>query len=136
MLTLVGLVLAAATRLPTSLRAPRCAPVVCQQPPPTTPQPSPPIALRSLDRQEVLDKLNAVPAFGIVNGAEQLVAELDEEGNPTSCCFYLDVDEAQSQVHRALSFDLCPTCWTRFVKDPLAGLRGRSDPSSDASASE
>ena len=98
LLAVVGMVLAAsATRLPPSLRLPRCAPVICQQPTEEA-KPSPPVALRCLDRQEVLDKLNAVPAFGIVNDAQQLVAEPDEEGNPSTCRFYLDIVEAKAAL--------------------------------------
>jgi len=35
----------------------------------------------------------------------------------------LGEDEAQDQVHRAFAYDLCPPCFRRYVKDPLAGLR-------------
>ena len=35
----------------------------------------------------------------------------------------LDSQSAQDQVHRAFQFDLCPTCWQRYLRDPLAGLR-------------
>lgn len=35
----------------------------------------------------------------------------------------LDAEAAQDQVHRQFRFDLCPRCWQRYVKDPLAGLR-------------
>ena len=58
---------------------------------------SPPIALRCLDRQEVLDKLNAVPVFSLVNGQEQLLAEPDADETPV-CRFYLELSEAQSAL--------------------------------------
>ncbi len=35
--------------------------------------------------------------------------------------------EAQDQVHRAFAFDLCPACWRKYIKDPLAGLRDRGE---------
>src|SRR5436309_12695709 len=35
----------------------------------------------------------------------------------------LDPEKAQDQVHRAFHFDLCPRCWSRFLKDPLAGAK-------------
>ena len=41
----------------------------------------------------------------------------------------LSAEEAQDQVHRTFRFDLCPRCWMRFVRDPLAGLKGRGGPS-------
>jgi hypothetical protein len=35
----------------------------------------------------------------------------------------LSPEEAQDQVHRSFRFDLCPGCWRRYLKDPLAGLK-------------
>ena len=102
---LIACLAAAAARTipPAAFRAPhvRCAPPVCQQSSTSsdkesTPQ-GPPIALRCLDRQEILDRLNAVPAFAVVNGAEQLVAERDEnDGDANFCRFYLEISEAQA----------------------------------------
>ena len=37
----------------------------------------------------------------------------------------LDAEEAQDGVHRSFRFDLCPRCWKDYLKDPLAGPRGR-----------
>jgi hypothetical protein len=72
--------------------------VTCQQQPPSAAQkPSPPIGLRCLDRQEVLDKLNAAPVFSIVNGAEQLLTVPDESG-ALVCRFYLELSEAQAAL--------------------------------------
>ncbi len=34
-----------------------------------------------------------------------------------------DGDEAQDEVHRAFSYDLCPRCWKRYLRDPLASAR-------------
>ena len=34
-----------------------------------------------------------------------------------------DATSAQDDVHRAFAFDLCPTCWKRFLQDPIAGAR-------------
>ena len=63
-------------------------------------KPSPPIPLRCLSRQEVLDKLNAVPVFGVANAAEELVTAPDSDGMPI-CTFYLELSEAQA-VMRSL----------------------------------
>ena len=61
-------------------------------------KPSPPIPLRCLSRQEVLDKLNAVPVFGVANAAEELIATPDpESGSPVST-FYLELSEAQAAM--------------------------------------
>ena len=37
-------------------------------------------------------------------------------------------EEAEDEVHRSFHFDLCPGCWRRYLKDPLAGLRRVSSP--------
>ncbi len=34
-----------------------------------------------------------------------------------------DATEAQDDVHRTFAFDLCPACWRRFLRNPLAGAR-------------
>ena len=39
----------------------------------------------------------------------------------------LEADAAQDQVHRSFQFDLCGSCWRRYVKDPLRGLPRTSD---------
>ena len=77
--------------------APRCAVPTCSARSSVEPRPPPPLALRTLDQQEVLDKLNAVPVFGIVNAAEELVADRDEEGAMV-CRFYLEISEAQAAL--------------------------------------
>ena len=75
-------------------------PIACQQ---QDDEIRPPIALRCLGRDEVLEKLNAVPAFAVVNGKEQLVAEQDEEGNPSICRFYLEIADAQQAADARLA---------------------------------
>lgn len=55
----------------------------------------PPLGLRVLTREELLDKLNAVPVFSVVNGAQQMLATPDETSGAPFCRFYLDVSEAQ-----------------------------------------
>jgi hypothetical protein len=35
----------------------------------------------------------------------------------------LSAEEAQDQVYRSFRFDLCPTCWRRYLADPLRGLK-------------
>jgi hypothetical protein len=37
-----------------------------------------------------------------------------------------DAEELEADVHREFTFDLCPRCWRRFRRDPLAGLRAPS----------
>lgn len=44
---------------------------------------------------------------------ERLVEELRD----------VDPEEAQDEVHRRFRYDLCPACWRRLLRDPLAGLR-------------
>jgi hypothetical protein len=34
-----------------------------------------------------------------------------------------DAKSAEEDVHKEMRLDLCPICWKRFVRDPLAGLR-------------
>jgi len=48
----------------------------------------------------------------------------------------IGADAAQSQVHRAFSFDLCSSCWRRYAKNPLAGLRPSRDSEWEGEASE
>ncbi len=55
----------------------------------------PPIGFRPLSDQEVVDKLNGVPTFSVVNSAGQVVATPDAEGN-LRASFYLDLSEAQA----------------------------------------
>jgi len=48
----------------------------------------------------------------------------------------IGADAAQSQVHRAFSFDLCSSCWRRYAKNPLAGFRASRDSERETGASE
>ena len=62
-------------------------------------------ALVSLDKQEVLEKLNAVPVFAVANGAGQLmstVSEFAETGAPV-ITFYLDIADAKASLDLAKS---------------------------------
>ncbi len=34
--------------------------------------------------------------------------------------------EAETDVHRAFEFDLCPRCWRQFAGDPLAAVKAAS----------
>ena len=34
-----------------------------------------------------------------------------------------DPADLEAEVHREFRFDLCPKCWKRYQRDPLAGLR-------------
>jgi hypothetical protein len=36
----------------------------------------------------------------------------------------LSAEDAMNQVHRSFRFDLCPGCWGKYLKDPLASARG------------
>ena len=56
-----------------------------------------PVPFRPLSQQEVVDAFNAVPAFSVVNGAEQALATPDDTG-ALSCCFYLELSEAQEAL--------------------------------------
>ena len=64
---------------------------------------SPPVGLRCLSRQEVVDKLNAVPVFSIVNGAEQMVQTPDKESGELACRFYLEIDDAKAALQELRS---------------------------------
>ena len=64
---------------------------------------NPPVGLRCLSRQEVVDKLNAVPVFSIVNGAEQMVQTPDKESGELACRFYLEIDDAKAALQELRS---------------------------------
>ena len=40
----------------------------------------------------------------------------------------VDPQSAEEGVHKEFCLDLCPACWRRYVRDPIAGLR-RADES-------
>jgi hypothetical protein len=56
-----------------------------------------PIGFRPLSRQEIVDTFNAVPAFSVVNAAEEMVATPDATG-ALGCTFYLELSEAQTAL--------------------------------------
>lgn len=36
-----------------------------------------------------------------------------------------DAEDLEAEVYQEFKLDLCPRCWRRFRRDPLAGLRDR-----------
>ena len=61
----------------------------------------------SLDKQEVLEKLNAVPVFAVANGAGQLmstVSEFAETAAPV-ITFYLGIADAKASLAFATADD-------------------------------
>ena len=50
-----------------------------------------------------MDKLNAVPVFSIVNGAEQMVQTPDKESGELACRFYLEIDDAKAALQELRS---------------------------------
>ena len=57
-----------------------------------------PVALRPLQRQEIVDKLDAVPVFSVVNRQTQQVVPAAAENGVLCCYFHLDVDEASASL--------------------------------------
>lgn len=35
----------------------------------------------------------------------------------------VSAEEAEGEVHQEFRFDLCPPCWRRYRRDPLAGIK-------------
>lgn len=35
-------------------------------------------------------------------------------------------EEAEEEVYKLFRFDLCPRCWRRYARDPLEGLKKKS----------
>ena len=54
-----------------------------------------------LEKDEVISRLNAVPVFGVSNGAKQLMSTGDAETGDPVITFYLDVAEAQARLAAA-----------------------------------
>ena len=50
---------------------------------------------KALTKQEITDKLNAIPTFCMLNKDNNIVGTSDAEGKPT-CCWYTDPEEAQA----------------------------------------
>lgn len=59
---------------------------------------SPPIDLRCLARQEVVDKLNGVPAFAIASSDGRLLSIPQGEEGRAVCRFFLELADAQAAV--------------------------------------
>lgn len=57
--------------------------------------------LLRLEKDEVIARLNAVPVFGVSNGASQLMSTEDAETGVPVITFYLDVDEARTSLAAA-----------------------------------
>ena len=73
----------------------------------------------SLDKQEVLEKLNAVPVFAVANGAGQLmstVSEFAETAAPV-ITFYLDIADAKASLAFATADD--PSAGVQLTVAPL-----------------
>lgn len=61
-------------------------------------RPEIPVALRPLQRQEIVDKLDAVPVFSVVNRQTRQVVPASTENGVLCCYFHLDVDEAAESL--------------------------------------
>jgi len=59
--------------------------------------PGVPIPFRTLSQQEIVDKLDAIPAFSIVAAGDQMVPTRGPDGG-LSCCFYMDLEEAKGAL--------------------------------------
>lgn len=73
----------------------------------------------SLGKQEVLEKLNAVPVFAVANGAGQImstVSEFAETGAPV-ITFYLDIADAKASLAFAMADD--PSAGVQLSVAPL-----------------
>jgi hypothetical protein len=51
---------------------------------------------------------------------KDLSAEVEEVLEELS---HIDAESAQDQVHRSFAFDLCASCWRRFLDNPLGAVR-------------
>jgi len=58
------------------------------------PPPRPPN--KALSREEILDKLNAIPTFCIMNDESGVVAMRDAESGKAACCWFTDGTEARA----------------------------------------
>jgi len=66
----------------------------------STVRPDVPVPLRPLQRREIVDKLDAVPVFSVVNQQTQKVLPVEEEEDRVLCFFHLDVSEAKASLER------------------------------------
>ena len=56
-----------------------------------------PVPFRPLDQQEIVNKLDAVPVFSVVNEEREMFPERAKD-NELCCCFYLDLKAAQLKL--------------------------------------
>jgi hypothetical protein len=70
--------------------APRTPQLLCSAPPV-------PVPFRPLDQQEIVDKLDAVPVFSVVNRNREMFPDQAEDGE-LCCRFYLDIDVAKRKL--------------------------------------
>ena len=59
-----------------------------------------PVPFLPLTEQEIVDKLNAVPVFSVVNRERQMVPQPAGEAGELACTFYLDLEEAANALQR------------------------------------
>ena len=80
-------------------------------------RPEIPVALRPLQRQEIIDKLDAVPVFSVVNRQTQQVVPTVTENGVLCCYFHVDVDEAAESLATLQSRN--PTLSLALTATPL-----------------
>lgn len=80
------------------------------------PEQTPSPAKRPLTRQEVVDKLDDVPVFNLVNSEGEMFGRAEEGGRPTAT-FYVDLAEARAAL--AQLRDLNPSLELRIGITPL-----------------
>ena len=51
---------------------------------------------RALSREEIMEKLNEVPVFGIHNSEGHMIGMHDADGSKASCCWFTDASEARA----------------------------------------
>jgi hypothetical protein len=67
--------------------------------PPKPLQPAPSAA--ALSQTEIMQKLNSVPTFCILNGDSNIVGMQDPEGEGEVCCWFTDADDAMGMLASA-----------------------------------
>lgn len=76
-----------------------------------------PVALRPLQRQEIVDKLDGVPVFSVVNRQTQQVVPTAAENGVLCCYFHVDVDEAAASLAKLQARN--PTLELALTATPL-----------------
>ena len=76
-----------------------------------------PVALRPLQRQEIVDKLDSVPVFSVVNRQTQQVVPTAAENGVLCCYFHVDVDEAAASLAKLQARN--PTLELALTATPL-----------------